>query len=114
MLARLGQIDSALQECRRAEALFAEIAEDPTNTQHRSLRAQGYEFLGYAYEALAAAAGASAADARQRTSAARKMFQQALEVLNDLRARGLLAAADEQWRKSVLGEVAKCDAALAK
>jgi tetratricopeptide (TPR) repeat protein len=112
MQARLGQIDSALQECRKAEALFAEITEDPTNNQHRSLRAQGYEFVAYAYEALAAVPGTSAADARQRTSAARKMFQQAVEVLNDLRARGILGEADEQWAKSIAGEMAKCDQAL--
>ena len=114
MLARLGQIDSALQECRSSEALFAEITEDPTNTQHRSLRAQGYEFLAYGYQALAAATGISASDARQYTAGTRKMFQQAVDVLDDLRARGILGEADEQWRKSLMGEVAKCDAALAE
>ncbi len=40
MQARLGDLDSALQNCRRADELLRGIAEQPTNARHRVLRAE--------------------------------------------------------------------------
>jgi non-specific serine/threonine protein kinase/serine/threonine-protein kinase len=112
MQARLGQVDPALEECRKAIALLREIAEDATNTVQRARRAEAYEYLGYAYNALAASPKASASETRQRMSAARDMFRQSLNVLEDLRSRGTLGANDEEWAKEIVGEIAKCDTAL--
>ena len=74
-------------------------------------RAQAYEYLGYAYVALAASPKASASETRQRTGAARDMFQQSLNILDDLRRQGPLGG-NEQWAKEIAGEIAKCDTAL--
>ncbi len=114
MQARLGESDSAVAECHKAIALLQGITEDATNVQLRSNRAQGYEYLGYVYLALAASPTASASEIGQRMSASRDMFQQSLNVLVDLRNRGMLAAANEVWAKNIAGEIAKCDTALGK
>jgi non-specific serine/threonine protein kinase/serine/threonine-protein kinase len=112
--ARVGEVDPALQECRKAIALLGEIAEDVTNARQRFNRAQAYEYLGFAYTDLAKSPKASANETRQRMSTARDMFRQSLNVLDDLRSRGRLGAADEDWAKSIAGEIAKCDTALGK
>lgn len=114
MQARLGQVDAALQQCRKATSLLGEIAEDPTNVQQRSRRAEASEYLGYAYLALAASPKLSPSETRQHMSAARDMFRQSLNVIEDLRGRGLLSTDAQQWAKGIVGEIAKCDTALGR
>jgi serine/threonine protein kinase/tetratricopeptide (TPR) repeat protein len=111
MQARLGEVDPALEECGKASALLREI----TGVKPGFLgRAQACEYLGYAYVALAESPRASASETRQRMSAARDMFQQALNVLDELRSlRGTLGS-NEKWAKEIAGEIAKCDTALGK
>jgi tetratricopeptide (TPR) repeat protein len=112
--ARLGEVVPALQECRKAIAVLGEVAEDPTNARQRYNRAQAYESLGFAYLALATFPKPSANDTAQHMRAARDMYQQSLNVLDDLRSRGVLDAASEDWAKNIAAEIAKCDAALGK
>lgn len=114
MQARLGQVDVALQECRKATSLLGEIVEDPTNVQQRARRAEAFEYLGYAYLALAASPKASPSETRQHTSTARDMFRQSLAVLDDMRNQGRLDASGESWAKGIAGELAKCDTTLGK
>jgi tetratricopeptide (TPR) repeat protein len=114
MQARLGEVDRALDECRKAIALLGEITEDATNARQRYNRAQAYQYLGNAYHTLAESPKASTNESRQHMTAARDMLRQSLNVLDDLRSRGLLDAASEEWAKSIAGDIAKCDAALAK
>jgi tetratricopeptide (TPR) repeat protein len=109
MQARLGEVDSSLEECRKAIVRLREITGD---TKHIG-RAQAYEYLGYAYVALAASPKASADEKRQRMGAARDMFQQTQNILDDLRGQGSLGS-NEQWAREIAGEIAKCDAALTK
>ena len=109
MQARLGEVDSSLEECRKAIVRLQEITGD---TKHLG-RAQAYEYLGYAYVALAASPKASAGEKRQRMGAARDMFQQTQNILDDLRGQGSLGS-NEQWAREIAGEIAKCDAALTK
>jgi eukaryotic-like serine/threonine-protein kinase len=111
MLARLGEKDSALEDCRKAMALFQEISEDHT---HQILRAEGYEYLGYAYRALATSPKATSSESKQHMNTARDMFQQSLNVLDDLRRRGMLQPKNERYAQSITAEMAKCDAPLAK
>jgi tetratricopeptide (TPR) repeat protein len=112
MQARLGEVDLALEECRKAIALLQEITGDKPG--HLS-RAEGYEYLGYAYAALAASPKASASERRQHMSAARDLFRQALNVFDDARrSAGGLGAHDEEDAKEIAGEIAKCHTALAR
>ena len=114
MQARVGELEPALKECRRSRDLLREISEDPANTQHRSLRAEAHQYLGYAYEAVAAVPQASAPERVRHMTAARDMFRESLNVLEDLRSRGALDPATADWAKELAGEVAKCEAALAE
>ena len=111
MQARLGEVDGAREECGKAIALLQGITGEKPGFLGR---AQACEYLGYAYAALAGAPKASASETRQRMSAARDMFQQALNVLDELRSlRGTLGS-NEKWAKQIAGEIAKCDTALGK
>lgn len=110
MRAKLGDVDPALEECRKAVALLEKITGGKTGHLGRG---QAYEYLGYAYVALATSPKASASEARQSMSDARDMFRQTLNILDDLRGRGTLGA-NEQWAKEIAGEIAKCDSALKK
>jgi hypothetical protein len=114
MHARLDENNLALEECSKAIALLEEIAEDATNARQRFNRAQAFQYLGYAYSAIAESPKASASENRQHTIAAREMFQKTLNVLDDLRSRGILDVSSEEWAGKVAGEIAKCDTALGK
>jgi tetratricopeptide (TPR) repeat protein len=111
MQARLGEGDRALEECRKAIALLKEIIGDKPGHLYR---AQGYEYLGYAYAALAASPKASASESSQHLSAACDLFRQALNVFNHARGRGGSPGMNEDYAKTIAGEIAKCDAALGK
>ena len=111
MQARLGEVDTALEECGKAIALLQEITGENSGFLGR---AQACEYLGYAYVALAESPKTSASETGHRMSAARDMFQQALNILDDLRRlRGTLGS-NEKWAKQIAGEIAKCDAPLGK
>jgi len=109
--ARLGQVDLALEECRKARAHLQEITGD--KTAHIG-RAQAYTYVGYAYLALAAAPNVSPDEKKEHMSAARDMLLQSLNVLDALRSRQGTLGANEQWAKEIAGEIAKCDAVLGK
>jgi non-specific serine/threonine protein kinase/serine/threonine-protein kinase len=114
MQARLGEVDLALEECRKTIGLLREITEDATNAHQRFKRAEAYEYLGYAYLALATSSKASASEARQRASDARDMYRESLNVLEDLRSRGAMDINDEVWAKEIAAQIAKCDTILGK
>lgn len=113
MHARLGEVDHALGESAKTVALLAGITDDGTAATQRAQKAQAYEYLGYAYNALATSPKASPTEARQHTTTARDMFRQALDILDDLRSRHALEGV-EDWAKEVAGEIAKCGAGLEK
>jgi hypothetical protein len=114
MQARLGEVGPALQECRKAIALLQGITEDATNAGHRYNRAEAHQYLGYAYLALSGSAKTPAGEKREHLISARDMFRQTLDILDDLRRSHGDLGVDEPWAKDIAGEIAKCDAALAK
>lgn len=114
MEAQLGEIDPALAECRKATDLLAKITEDASDAGQRFKRAQAYEYLGYAYVALAESSKAPASDARKRMTDGRDMFGEALKVLDDLRSRGTLDPNNELYAKEIAGEMAKCENNIGK
>ena len=114
MEARLGERASAVDECRKTISLLQETTEDPANSSHRSLKAQAYKYLGETYAALAAATEGSTTQVTQLWTAARDMFQQSLGICEDMHNRGISAPPDTPGIDEVAGEIANCEAALAK
>jgi non-specific serine/threonine protein kinase/serine/threonine-protein kinase len=114
MQAQLGEVDSALEECRKTIALLQGITEDATNVQHRKNRAETHQYLADAYLALASSPKVSASESRQYMSTARDMFQRTLTILDDTRKSAGNLGIDEQWAKRIAGEIAKCDTALGR
>jgi eukaryotic-like serine/threonine-protein kinase len=114
MQARLGEGASAVEECRTTVSLLRETREDPANSNHRSLKAQAYRYLGEAYAALAAATEGSTTQVTQLWTAARDMFQQSLGICEDMHNRGILAPPDTPQVDEVAREITRCDAALRK
>ena len=96
MRARLGEVVPALEECRKTIVLLQGITEDATNMRQRLNRAETHQYLADAYLALAASPTVSASESRQHMSAARDMFQQTLDILNDSRSRGGDLGIDEE------------------
>jgi tetratricopeptide (TPR) repeat protein len=110
MQARLGEVGPALEQCRKATGILQEITGDEPG--HLG-RAQAYEYVGYAYAALATSPKATANERKEHMSAARDMFRQALNVIDDSRRQGPLGT-NEEWAQSIATEITKCDAALGK
>jgi eukaryotic-like serine/threonine-protein kinase len=112
--ARLGERAPALEECRKAIALLGEMAEDPTNASHRSMRAQAYAYLGDAYVALATSREASQGEITQHWNGGRDMYRRSLSVWEEMRSRGILSVPDAGKPEEVAREITKCDAFLGK
>lgn len=114
---RTGKHDliGALENHRKAVAIYEAVSRaDPAN---ESVRENVAENL--AWEAEAVAALASSADARPEARAknwrdARSVYQRSLDILLDLRKRGVLSGAKAGEPDRVAAEIAKCDAALKK
>ena len=74
-----------------------QIKEAPANADQRSLGAKAYEYLGYAYTALASAnAGISQRKPGNYDKRARDV-QESVHVFDDLRTRNLVNPADAEW-----------------
>jgi non-specific serine/threonine protein kinase/serine/threonine-protein kinase len=111
MQACLGEIEPAVEECDNVIAFLRETSGDqPGNLG----KAQPYEYLGYAYVALAASPRASADASRKYMTAAREMFRQSQSIIDEARRRDGDLGQNENWAREIAGEIAKCDAALAK
>ncbi len=110
MQARLGQIDVALEECRKANSILQKI---PPPRPGYLGKAQASEYLGYAYEELAHSAKLSTSESRRHMSTARDMFRQTMDIIEEARSQSALAAHDNgNWATEIAAELAKCDKAL--
>jgi non-specific serine/threonine protein kinase/serine/threonine-protein kinase len=112
MYARLGERTLALEECRKAIALLKETTEEPTNAAHRSTKAQAYQYLGEAHAALARSKEIPQAETTQHWTTARFLFEQSLNIYDDMRSRGILGVQDARQLDEATGEIAECDKAL--
>lgn len=111
MRARLGDVQPALEECQKAQAVLQQITAD--KTAHIG-RAQACDYLGKAYVDLAACPKLTPMESREHTTSAREMFRKALDVLDDIRKRQGTLGGNEVWAKQIAEAIATCDAALAR
>jgi non-specific serine/threonine protein kinase/serine/threonine-protein kinase len=104
-----GAINSALQGIKIDEAL---VAASPTNATARSTLAQLYSQLGASHAALATRVNAG--EQAEQWRAARDAYQKSLDIYQGMKGEGTLSSADAGKPDEVLGQIAKCDAALKK
>lgn len=109
--AHAGTANAALAEVSATSDRLTHLPDDPANVYLRGLRARTYGFLGDTY-ATVASSTSSKNDKIARWRNARRMYEAALGIWNDLRARGLLPADDATKPQELSDAIAKCDAAL--
>ena len=112
--ASLANRSAALDAVRRAEAVAEEAPDDPSNSSHRGIRAQAYQYVAEAYLALAPGHGISRADATAYRSTACRMLQRSADVWADMRRRGILAVSDASKPDALARELDRCKAKLDK
>ena len=100
-LAKSGNVVAAGEECARTAELLQDTLDDPANVNQRRLRVLAYTGLGDAYVVLG--------DRR----AARDIYQRALEIMQELRDRGIADADDLAEMEEVARKAAECEKALA-
>ena len=114
-LAESEGLNKALESFRQSIALFEALsAANPTNAVARRDLALGYETLGESYATFASREKAPASKRLEYWREARVWYQRELRVLLEMRDHGALMAAHAGEPDRITGEVAKCDAALAK
>jgi tetratricopeptide (TPR) repeat protein len=112
--ARLGNIELARKECRKAADLLQATVDDPINVEQRRVRALAYGDVAEAYAVLAADKRAPQHLTAEHWRAARDMYQRSLDIMQDLRDRGILGADEIPDLERVAGKIAECDKALGK
>ena len=110
--ADVGHTAAALDQCREAIKILNERRIDLGNAYLRGLEAQAYGWIGKSYAQVAASAASTQSGEYCRH--AREMFQRSVQIWQDLRARGTLAADDAPKLDEAHRELARCDAALAE
>jgi serine/threonine protein kinase len=112
--AKLGNIDSADNECRIAADLLQTTIDDAANISQRRLRVLAYGDLGETYAMLAADPRTSSLLMNEHWRGARNMYQHSLNLMQDLRDRGILDAEEIPEIEKTSRKIADCDAALEK
>jgi len=112
---RMGDSAKALQSYQEALQLLEALStQDPTNADVRFNLAQSYSKLGGVHVMLASPVTAPVGQRREHWRQARSWYQKSLDLWLDLRHRGTLNGPDADQPDRVTGEIARCDAALAK
>jgi tetratricopeptide (TPR) repeat protein len=112
--ARLGYADKALAECKKASDLLEAVPVDAANVERHHDRALAYGEIGDAYSLLARDTRTAQKSMKQLWRAARDMYEHSLEILRDLRDRGVLNAEELTEIDTISQKIAECDVFLAK
>ena len=112
MEAKAGNLEPALEQCRKSTDRLEAAVDDPTSTYYRGLRARSYGYIGDAYAAVASAAATPADQAQKHWRTARMMYERSLHIWQDLRTRGILAGDDATKPEELTRQIARCKAAL--
>ena len=112
--AHLGQFAAAAADCRKAADVLRTIKDDPNNADQRRARVLTSGAVAEAYALVAADKTLLRRTAMEHWRAARDMYQQALDIMRDLRNRGILDADEAKEIETTEKKVAECDAALAR
>ena len=113
LYAKLGNREQALAACGKVLGLLKALPENFADSVHSGLRGQAYFHLAAAHAVLAASTELTASQQQEHWRAARDFFQHSLAIWQDMKLRGVLTADNAPKLDETVGEIAKCDAALA-
>jgi hypothetical protein len=106
-------MNSSLDSCRQAIAIFEKIDSDSERKSDGSL-AEAYSNLGATYTAMASRTGLSVSKQTENWRVAKMWFQRSLDIWRELQKREALTKPNEKEPEKIQTEISKCDAALAK
>ena len=111
-LAKMPEPDAALAMCRETLSLMEKTPVEPTNAAVRGFFADTYVDLAEAYSALASGNDGAATNRKEQRQIACDMYRRSLEILNDMRNRAILSAADAAKPEAITRKISECDSAL--
>jgi non-specific serine/threonine protein kinase/serine/threonine-protein kinase len=111
-LARSGQSAAALAASAETVSLMQGTTIEPTNANFRSFFADTYTDLANAQMSMARQARASGVGAEERWRAARRFYQQSVEIWQDLHSRAIVSAIDRPKLEAARHALAECDRVL--
>ena len=115
LLARSGDAAGALENTRKGRLIAEALTTaNPANAELRALLASTYAYLGRAHVALAGAGKNSGAKQLEHWREARDWLQKGMEILRDLKDRGVWASPTYGSPEELASEIAGCDAAISK
>jgi len=112
--AKLGYIEKARAECKKATDLLQSFAEEGNNLSQRHLRALAYNEIADAYALVARDARTPQQLMKESWRSARDLYQRSLEILNDLRDRGVLDQDGLTLIDNLTQKIAEADMFLGK
>lgn len=115
LLAKSGDAAGAIENIRKGRMIAEALSTaNPANAELRALLASTYAYLGRAHVALAGAGKNSEAKQLEHWREARDWLQKGMEILRDLKDRGVWASPTYGSPEELASEIAGCDAAIAK
>jgi serine/threonine protein kinase len=109
--AKLGKREVALTECSRAESLLKDLPADPNINWENGFRADVTMNLAEVHAVVGSRATVKS-EQQQQWQTARTMYSKTLDIWQQMRERGILAADQANKAQEVRDEIAKCDAVL--
>ena len=110
--AKLGNAESAHDECRIAADLLRSAPDDVDNVSQRRLRVLAYGGLAEAYDTLARVSRAPSSLSMEYWGSAREMYRRSLDLMLDLQSRGILDAEEIPEIDVTSRKIAECEAEL--
>jgi eukaryotic-like serine/threonine-protein kinase len=115
LLVKKGDVTGGLDDLRKALTILKSLSSaDRNNNFALSGLAGAYSGMGLAHAALATTRNARVEQQLEHWHEARSWYQKGLDVWLDMRSRGALARVDADKPQEMAGEIARCDAAIAK
>jgi non-specific serine/threonine protein kinase/serine/threonine-protein kinase len=115
LLARSGDAAGALENSRKGRAIVETLsAANPANAELRALQAMTYAYLGRVHVALAGSGKNVGAKQLEHWREGRDWLQKGMEILRDLKERGVWASPSYGNPEELAAEIASCDAAIAR
>jgi len=114
-LTKLGDVNGALEGFRRSVAFGDRmLVQDPSHETARRILSLSYFSIGELCARLAGQAKVASQGQRENLGEARKAYQRSLDLMLELRSKGVLGKEHADKPDLITGKIAWCDAGLAR